>query len=233
MITFKEAAIESAVWIAIGARVHASSCWWLARRSQAAGEYLAGLPDREEPLGRQRLRLGGDLQLLRGAREVPVPRRCSGASSAPSCCGPSSSSPASPSSSSFDWILYVFGVFLLYTAWKIARHDEAEVDPENNLVAAAGAQGRPVDRRVRRPEAVHPEDRQAPGHAAVRGADHGRDHRRGVRRRLGPGHPRPWPRAVHRVHARTPSPSSACGRCTSCLAGMAGPVPLPQRRASA
>ena len=27
----------------------------------------------------------------------------------------------------FDWILYVFGVFLLYTAWKIARHDESEV----------------------------------------------------------------------------------------------------------
>ncbi|MET0157928.1 MAG: TerC family protein, partial [Acidimicrobiales bacterium] len=27
----------------------------------------------------------------------------------------------------FDWILYVFGAFLLYTAWKIARHDESEV----------------------------------------------------------------------------------------------------------
>ncbi len=27
----------------------------------------------------------------------------------------------------FDWILYLFGAFLLYTAWKIARHDESEV----------------------------------------------------------------------------------------------------------
>jgi tellurite resistance protein TerC len=27
----------------------------------------------------------------------------------------------------FDWILYFFGAFLLYTAWKIARHDENEV----------------------------------------------------------------------------------------------------------
>jgi tellurite resistance protein TerC len=26
----------------------------------------------------------------------------------------------------FDWILYVFGAFLLYTAWKIAHHDETE-----------------------------------------------------------------------------------------------------------
>ena len=31
------------------------------------------LPDREEPVGRQRVRLGGDLQLLRGAAGVPAP----------------------------------------------------------------------------------------------------------------------------------------------------------------
>jgi tellurite resistance protein TerC len=33
----------------------------------------------------------------------------------------------------FEWILYVFGAFLLYTAVRIARHDEAEVHPENNI----------------------------------------------------------------------------------------------------
>jgi tellurite resistance protein TerC len=34
----------------------------------------------------------------------------------------------------FDWILYVFGAFLLYTAWKIAHHDaEKEVDYNNNV----------------------------------------------------------------------------------------------------
>jgi tellurite resistance protein TerC len=33
----------------------------------------------------------------------------------------------------FEWTLYVFGGFLLWTAQKIARHDEAEVHPENNL----------------------------------------------------------------------------------------------------
>ena len=34
----------------------------------------------------------------------------------------------------FEWILYVFGAFLLYTAWKIARHDEDEqVDYNANI----------------------------------------------------------------------------------------------------
>jgi tellurite resistance protein TerC len=34
----------------------------------------------------------------------------------------------------FEWVLYVFGVFLLFTAVKIARHREAELHPERNLV---------------------------------------------------------------------------------------------------
>ncbi len=33
---------------------------------------------------------------------------------------------------SFEWILYVFGAFLLYTAVKIARHGDAEVHPDRN-----------------------------------------------------------------------------------------------------
>jgi tellurite resistance protein TerC len=34
----------------------------------------------------------------------------------------------------FDWILYVFGAFLLITAVRVARHKEGEVHPENNPV---------------------------------------------------------------------------------------------------
>ncbi|HEX2048949.1 MAG TPA: TerC family protein [Acidimicrobiales bacterium] len=34
----------------------------------------------------------------------------------------------------FDWILYVFGGFLIVTAVRIARHSEMEVHPENNPV---------------------------------------------------------------------------------------------------
>jgi tellurite resistance protein TerC len=38
----------------------------------------------------------------------------------------------------FDWVLYVFGAFLLYTAWKIAHHDETEVvDYNQNLAMRA------------------------------------------------------------------------------------------------
>src|SRR4051812_14363016 len=32
----------------------------------------------------------------------------------------------------FHLTFYVFGAILLYTAWKLARHDDTEVEPENN-----------------------------------------------------------------------------------------------------
>src|SRR4029077_15419372 len=32
----------------------------------------------------------------------------------------------------FDWVLYVFGAFLLFTAVKIARHAGTEIHPEHN-----------------------------------------------------------------------------------------------------
>jgi len=34
----------------------------------------------------------------------------------------------------FDWILYVFGAFLICTAFRIARHADAEIHPEDNPV---------------------------------------------------------------------------------------------------
>lgn len=34
----------------------------------------------------------------------------------------------------FSWVLYVFGAFLLFTAWRIYKHDEAEVHPEDNPI---------------------------------------------------------------------------------------------------
>jgi len=34
----------------------------------------------------------------------------------------------------FDWILYVFGAFLLFTAFKMFRHSEMALDPEQNRV---------------------------------------------------------------------------------------------------
>lgn len=34
----------------------------------------------------------------------------------------------------FHWVIPVFGLFLLYTGYKLARHGNADVHPENNLV---------------------------------------------------------------------------------------------------
>ena len=32
----------------------------------------------------------------------------------------------------FHITFYIFGVLLIYTAWKLARHDDAEIEPEHN-----------------------------------------------------------------------------------------------------
>ncbi len=37
----------------------------------------------------------------------------------------------------FEWLLYVFGALLLFTAYRILKHDQAEVDPEQNPVLKA------------------------------------------------------------------------------------------------
>ena len=34
----------------------------------------------------------------------------------------------------FEWVLYIFGAFLVFTAFRIARHQETEVHPERNPV---------------------------------------------------------------------------------------------------
>jgi tellurite resistance protein TerC len=34
----------------------------------------------------------------------------------------------------FDWIIPLFGVFLLYTGFKLLLHDDSDVDPSNNLL---------------------------------------------------------------------------------------------------
>src|SRR5690606_1989972 len=34
----------------------------------------------------------------------------------------------------FDWIIYVFGVFLLYTAFKMLKSDSEDFDPKNSFV---------------------------------------------------------------------------------------------------
>jgi tellurite resistance protein TerC len=44
----------------------------------------------------------------------------------------------------FSWMLYIFGAFLVYTAWKMAMHNEAEVHPDKNVVLRAMQKFYPV-----------------------------------------------------------------------------------------
>jgi tellurite resistance protein TerC len=34
----------------------------------------------------------------------------------------------------FEWVMWIFGAFLIYTGFKLAMHDEDKVDPSNNLL---------------------------------------------------------------------------------------------------
>ena len=130
-ISFRTAAIESAFWIALGVGFTAVLALWAG--GGAAGEYISGyLIEKSLSVdnvfvwavifgyfgvpGRYQFRV-----LFWGIFGALVLRAIfifAGVSLI----------------ERFDWILYVFGAFLLYTAVKIARHGEAEVHPESNPV---------------------------------------------------------------------------------------------------
>jgi len=130
-ISFRTAAIESAFWIALGVGFTAVLAVWAG--GGAAGEYISGyLIEKSLSVdnvfvwavifgyfgvpGRYQFRV-----LFWGIFGALVLRAIfifAGVSLI----------------ERFDWILYVFGAFLLYTAVKIARHGEAEVHPESNPV---------------------------------------------------------------------------------------------------
>jgi tellurite resistance protein TerC len=129
-IKFKEAAIESAVWIAVGISFTFVIIAW--QGGTAGGEYLAGYLIekslsidnvfvwaviltffRVPPMYRFRVLFWG----VFGALVLRAIFIFAGVALI----------------ERFEWVLYIFGAFLLYTAVKIARHDEAEVHPEDNL----------------------------------------------------------------------------------------------------
>lgn len=130
-IHFKEAAIESTVWISIGLAFTFVILGW--QGGQAAGEYLSGYLIEKSlsvdnvfvwavifsyfavPKAYQfRVLFWG----IFGALVLRAIFIFAGVALI----------------ERFDWILYVFGAFLVVTAVRIARHDEAEVHPEHNPV---------------------------------------------------------------------------------------------------
>ena len=130
-ITFKEAAIESAVWVSIGLAFTFVILAW--QGGGAAGEYLAGYLIEKSlsvdnvfvwavifsyfgvpPKYQFRVLFWG----IFGALVLRAVFIFAGVALI----------------ERFDWVLYVFGVFLIITAVRIARHSEAEVHPDKNPV---------------------------------------------------------------------------------------------------
>jgi tellurite resistance protein TerC len=130
-ISFKEAAIESAVWITIGLAFTFVILGW--QGGQAAGEYLSGyLIEKSLSVDNvfvwavifgyfavpQKYQFRVLFWGIFGALVLRAVFIFAGVALL----------------EAFDWILYVFGAFLLITAFRVARHKEAEVHPENNPV---------------------------------------------------------------------------------------------------
>ena len=130
-ISFKEAAIESAVWITIGLCFTFVILGW--QGGQAAGEYLSGyLIEKSLSVDNvfvwavifsyfavpQKYQFRVLFWGIFGALVLRAIFIFAGVALI----------------ETFDWILYVFGAFLLITAFRVARHKGAEVHPENNFV---------------------------------------------------------------------------------------------------
>ena len=62
---------------------------------------------------------------------------------------------------SFHVTFYAFGILLLYTAYKLARHDDPGIEPERQPGLPPDPQARADERGLRRHEAVHARERQA------------------------------------------------------------------------
>jgi tellurite resistance protein TerC len=135
VISIKEAAIESAVWISIGL-AFTGVIYWLAvpgDEMQAAGEYLSGFLI-EKSLSIDNVFVWAVIfsffavpkqyqfrVLFWGIFGALVLRAIFIVAGVELI-------------ERFDWILYIFGAFLLYTAWKIAHHDETQqVDYNQNI----------------------------------------------------------------------------------------------------
>ena len=131
VITIKEAAIESTIWISIGLAFGIIMFLW--QGGQAAGEYYAGF------LIEKSLSVDNVFVWAVIFSFFAVPRQYQfrvlfwgifGAlvlRAAFIFAGVSLIE-------KFEWVLYIFGAFLLYTAVKIARHDESkQVDYNKNI----------------------------------------------------------------------------------------------------
>ncbi len=135
VISIKEAAIESAVWISIGLAFGLLLIAW--QGGQAGAEYYAGFLI-EKSLSIDNVFVWAVIfSFFAVPREYQFRVLFWGIFGALVLRGVFIFAGVSLIER-FDWILYVFGAFLIYTAVRIARHDESEqVDYSSNLVMRA------------------------------------------------------------------------------------------------
>mgnify|MGYP002336077635 CR=1 FL=1 len=131
VISIKEAAIESAVWISIGLAFGVVLLLW--QGGQAGGEYYAGFLI-EKSLSIDNVFVWAVIfSFFAVPREYQFRVLFWGIFGALVLRGVFIFAGVSLIER-FEWILYLFGAFLLYTAWKIAHHDESEqVDYNANI----------------------------------------------------------------------------------------------------
>ena len=131
VITIKEAAIESSVWISLGLAFGVVLLVW--QGGQASGEYYAGFLI-EKSLSVDNVFVWAVIfSFFSVPREYQFRVLFWGIFGALVLRGVFIFAGVSLIER-FDWILYVFGAFLIYTAWKIAHHDESEqVDYNANI----------------------------------------------------------------------------------------------------
>ena len=131
VISIKEAAIESAVWVSLGLAFGLILLIW--QGGQAGGEYYAGFLI-EKSLSIDNVFVWAVIfSFFAVPREYQFRVLFWGIFGALVLRGIFIFAGVSLIER-FEWILYIFGAFLLYTALKIARHDESkQVDYNNNI----------------------------------------------------------------------------------------------------
>src|SRR6187431_305243 len=131
VIKVKEAAIESAIWISIGLAFGLVLLAW--QGGQAGGEYYAGFLI-EKSLSIDNVFVWAVIFSFFGVpREYQFRVLFWGIFGALVLRAIFIFAGVSLIQR-FEWILYVFGAFLVITAVRVARHDENEVHPEKNPV---------------------------------------------------------------------------------------------------
>ena len=130
-ITFREAAIESTVWITIGVAFTGVMYWW--HGSQAATEYISGY------LIEKSLSIDNVFVWAVIFSYFAVPKAYQFRTLFWGIFGALVLRAVFIFAGvaliqQFEWTLAVFGAILLYSAWKIATHDDMEVHPENNPI---------------------------------------------------------------------------------------------------